>query len=102
MANDDNEGRDIIAVFGAMILGALMGGIFALLFAPKSGEELRGDIGDAATRAKKRAEEARDQMAKKYEDLKTRMDRHMEEHAEEAAEATEELAEEIESHIEEA
>jgi len=102
MANGDNAGKDVLAVFGAMILGALMGGIAALLLAPKSGEELRGDIGDAATRAKERAEEAKAQMAGKYEELRSKMEEHMKEHAKDAAEATEELAQDVEAQIEEA
>ena len=102
MANGDNDGRDILAVFGAMIIGALMGGIAALLLAPKSGEELRGDIGDAANKAKSRAEDVKGQVASKYEDLKARMDDHMKQHAKDAAEATEELAQDVEAQIEEA
>jgi gas vesicle protein len=102
MANGDNGDRDILAIFGAMILGALMGGIAALLLAPKSGQELRGEIGDAATRARERAEEAKSQMAGKYEELRTKMEDHMKEHAKGAAEATEEMAEEVEAQIGEA
>jgi len=102
MANGDNGGSDVLAIFGAMILGALMGGLAALLLAPKSGQELRGEIGDAATRAKERAEDLKGQMAGKYEELKSKMDQHMKEHAKDAAEATEELAQDVEAQIEEA
>ena len=102
MANGDNDGRDILAVLGAMILGALMGGIVALLLAPKSGEELRGEIGDAATRARSRAEELKGQMSAKYEDLRARMDEHIKEHTRDAAEAAEELAEDVEAQTQEA
>ncbi|QJC51556.1 YtxH domain-containing protein [Paenibacillus albicereus] len=46
---------------GGFLLGALAGGIIgsvtALLFAPKSGSELRSDIGDRATRAADKAGE---------------------------------------------
>jgi gas vesicle protein len=101
MANDDNGGKDVLAVFGAMILGALIGGITALLLAPKSGEELRGEISDAAAQAKQRAEDAKEQMTGKYEELRGKMESHMKEHAKDAAEATEELAEEVEAQIEE-
>ncbi len=102
MANNDNGGKDVLAVFGAMILGALIGGITALLLAPKSGQELRGEISDAAAQAKQRAEDAKEQMTGKYEELRGKMEAHMKEHAKGAAEATEELAEDVEAQIEEA
>lgn len=102
MANDNNGGQDVLAIFGAMILGALLGGIAALLLAPKSGQELRGEIGDAAARAKERAEDAKAQMAKKYEDLRGKVEEHLKEHAKDAAQATEELAQDVEAQIEEA
>ncbi|MFP4249478.1 MAG: YtxH domain-containing protein [Armatimonadota bacterium] len=102
MTNNDNGGKDVLAVFGAMIVGALIGGITALLLAPKSGEELRGEISDAAAQAKQRAEDAREQMTGKYEELRGKMEAHMKEHAKDAAEATEELAQEVEEQIEEA
>lgn len=102
MANDNNGGQDVLAIFGAMILGALLGGITALLLTPKSGQELRGEIGDAAARAKERAEDAKAQMAKKYEDLRGKFEEHLKEHAKDAAQATEELAQDVEAQIEEA
>ena len=100
MANGDNGGKDVLAVFGAMLLGMFLGGIAALLLAPKSGVELRGEIGDAATRAKERAEDMKAQMAAKYEDLRAKVEEHMKEHAEGATESAEEMAEEVEAQIE--
>lgn len=102
MANGENGGKDVLAVFGAMILGALIGGIVALLLAPKSGEELRGEIGEAAAHAKERAEDLKAQMAGKYDDLRSKVEEHLKEHAQDAAQATEELAEEVEAQIEQA
>ncbi len=102
MANGENGGKDVLAVFGAMVLGALIGGIAALLLAPKSGEELRGEIGDAASQAKQRAEDAKEQMTGKYEELRGKMEDHMKEHAKDVTEATEELVEDVEEQIEEA
>ncbi len=102
MANGENGGQDVLAIFGAMILGALMGGIAALLLAPKSGQELRGDIGDAASQAKQRGDDAREEVATKYEALRTKMEGHMKDHAREAAEAAEEMAQDVEAQIDEA
>lgn len=101
MANGDNGGQDVLAVFGAMVLGALIGGIAALLLAPKSGEELRGEIGDAAAQAKQRAEDAKEQMTGKYEELRGKMEDRMKEHAKDVTEATEELVQDVEEQIEE-
>ncbi len=100
MANGDDGGKDVLAVFGAMILGLLLGGIVALLLAPKSGQELRGEIGDAATRAKERAEDMKTQVATKYDGLRSRVEDHLKEHAKGAGEATEETAQEVEAQIE--
>jgi gas vesicle protein len=98
IANDDG-GRDALAILGAMILGALMGGLAALLLAPKSGEELRGQIGDAANRAKERAEDLSGQMAGRYDELKSTMDEHIRQHTKGAVEATEQLAEDVEAQV---
>lgn len=99
-ANDN--GRDGLAIFGAMVLGALIGGIAALLLAPKSGRELRGEIGETATYTKQRAEELAEQMEAKYQDVKGRVEEHLSDHAEEVAEAAEEVADEVEEQTEEA
>jgi gas vesicle protein len=50
------------------LFGALTGGVLALLFAPKSGEDLRQELKDKAdefaTEVKKAAEEAQNEMEK--------------------------------------
>ncbi|NLO06839.1 MAG: hypothetical protein GX131_13525 [candidate division WS1 bacterium] len=102
MTNGDNGDRDALAIFGAMVLGALLGGLAALLLAPKSGQELRGDIGDAATRAKGRAEDMKGQVAQKYEDLRESVETHLKEHAHTAAEKTEEFAKGVEERAKQA
>ncbi|MGI5818645.1 MAG: YtxH domain-containing protein [Armatimonadota bacterium] len=99
MANGEKGGKDVLAIFGALILGALMGGIAALLLAPKSGEALRGEIGDAAAQAKTRAEDLKDQMSGTYEELRGKMKESLKEHAHDAAEAVEELAADVEEQI---
>ncbi|HCA47449.1 MAG TPA: hypothetical protein DEP45_08875 [Armatimonadetes bacterium] len=102
MANGDNGGKDVLAVFGAMILGVLLGGIAALLLAPKSGPELREDIGDAAHRAKERAVDMKEQVATKYDDLRAKVEDHLKEHAMDAAKATEHVTQEAQAQIEQA
>ncbi|TMD62215.1 MAG: YtxH domain-containing protein [Chloroflexi bacterium] len=37
-----------MAFMGGVILGAIVGGVVALLVAPKSGTELRGDLAERA------------------------------------------------------
>ena len=51
---EDNSGDKLIY----LLIGAGMGAIAALLFAPKAGSELRADLADAAKRS---ADQARDQ-----------------------------------------
>src|ERR1700752_1901216 len=45
-----------------LIIGGGIGAILALLFAPKSGQELRGDIADATRRGIDRSREAAQQL----------------------------------------
>lgn len=47
MANEDNDGMAKGLVVG-FISGAIVGAVVGLLFAPKSGKELRADISDKA------------------------------------------------------
>ena len=54
MADDNNSGDKFIY----LLIGAGMGAIAALLFAPKAGSELRAEIADASRRT---ADQARDQ-----------------------------------------
>jgi gas vesicle protein len=56
MANYDNEsGAGILLAF---ICGAITGAAVALLFAPASGEETRGFLGDRAREGRERAAES--------------------------------------------
>ena len=44
--NDRSEGSDVSTRLTYLLIGGGIGAIIALLFAPKSGTELRGDIAD--------------------------------------------------------
>ena len=58
---ETGEGGRQIGVFASgLAVGALIGAAVALLFAPKSGAELRSQVSDSAKRYKRRAGEAYD------------------------------------------
>lgn len=58
-------------VLGAVI-GVVVGGALALLFAPKAGSELRADLGDAVDDLKDKAEQVIDDLQASASDLVTR------------------------------
>ncbi len=45
MENQDNDRSVMVSVLAGIGIGVLVGAIAGLLFAPKSGAEIRGDIG---------------------------------------------------------
>jgi gas vesicle protein len=53
---------------GYMLVGAGIGAVVALLFAPKSGHELRGDIADATRKGIDRTREAATQLGERATD----------------------------------
>lgn len=53
--NDDKNG--LIYLLAGFGLGALIGAVAGLLFAPKSGEEMRGELADKLKEAKGSAED---------------------------------------------
>ena len=59
-----------------LLVGASIGAVIALLFAPKSGHELRGDIADATRKGIDRTREAANQIGERatgyYEDARGR------------------------------
>jgi gas vesicle protein len=64
-----NEGSNSLMAF---LLGALTGGVAALLFAPSSGRELREKIGESAEKARATAQDTarqtRERVHEKYEE----------------------------------
>jgi len=96
-------------VSAGLAIGALLGGISGILFAPKSGEETRKDISNKATEVgnnvKHKAHELKDQTVELQEkikaNVKTRMDsmkdkkKVIEEGAENIVDEVEEVAEDL-------
>jgi gas vesicle protein len=65
MGQDDyrrDSGESISTRLTYLLIGGGIGAILALLFAPKSGEELRGDIADATRKGIDRSREAAQQL----------------------------------------
>ena len=65
MGHDDyrrDSGDNISTRLTYLLIGGGIGAILALLFAPKSGEELRGDIADATRKGIDRSREAAQQL----------------------------------------
>src|SRR5207247_6839783 len=56
MGNDNDS--DVSTKLTYLLIGGGIGAILALLFAPKSGQELRGDIADATRKGIDRSREA--------------------------------------------
>ena len=65
MGHDDyrrDSGDNISTRLTYLLIGGGIGAVLALLFAPKSGEELRGDIADATRKGIDRSREAAQQL----------------------------------------
>ncbi|MCA1558307.1 MAG: YtxH domain-containing protein [Acidobacteria bacterium] len=62
------EGSDTGAKLTYLLVGAGLGAVVALLFAPKSGHELRGDIADATRKGIDRTREAATQLGDRATD----------------------------------
>lgn len=60
------------AFFVGLLVGATVGATVALLYAPKSGERLRRDIGGQIDRAKRKAADLYDDAKEKAGDLAAR------------------------------
>jgi len=65
MGNDRDYGDNISTRLTYFLVGAGIGAVLALLFAPKSGEELRNDIADATRKGLDRSKEAAQQLGAK-------------------------------------
>jgi gas vesicle protein len=73
MANDEHE-TYACKVFLTFLAGAAVGAVLSLLYAPKTGKELRGKIGeltdDAVDKVKTYATEAQEKIKSTFEDGK--------------------------------
>ena len=65
MGHDRDSGDNISTKLTFFLVGAGIGAVLALLFAPKSGEELRSDIADATRKGIDRSREAAQQLGVK-------------------------------------
>jgi gas vesicle protein len=65
MGNDRDYGDSISTRLTYFLVGAGIGAVLALLFAPKSGEELRSDIADATRKGIDKSKEAAQQLGAK-------------------------------------
>ena len=91
MGNDRDSGENISTKLTFFLVGAGIGAVLALLFAPKSGEELRNDIADATRKGIDRSREAATQLGNRageyYEATRERATEFYGTAAERAAEA---------------
>ena len=69
MGNDRDYGDSISTKLTFFLVGAGIGAVLALLFAPKSGEELRSDIADATRKGIDKSKEAAQQLGTKAGEL---------------------------------
>src|SRR6266480_5216675 len=102
MGNDRDYGDNVSTKLTYFLVGAGIGAVLALLFAPKSGEELRNDIADATRKGIDKSREAAQQLGTKateyYDVTKQKAGEYYEgarETAEEYYEATRERAAEL-------
>ena len=65
MTYDRDSGDSISTKLTFFLVGAGIGAVLALLFAPKSGEELRNDIADATRKGIDKSKEAAQQLGTK-------------------------------------
>jgi gas vesicle protein len=68
MGNDDfrrDSGDNISTRLCYLLIGGGIGAVLALLFAPKSGQELRGDIADATRKGIDKSREAAQQLGER-------------------------------------
>jgi gas vesicle protein len=65
MGNDRDYGDSVSTRLTYFLVGAGIGAVLALLFAPKSGEELRSDIADATRKGLDKSKEAAQQLGAK-------------------------------------
>lgn len=72
MGEEVKNGKSRIGSFlGGALFGALVGSVAALIFAPKSGRELRGDIQEQFTAAKEKTSQVKDTVVQKGNEWKS-------------------------------
>lgn len=75
MSKSNGSGNDMqvwVNVAAGVVIGFVVGGALALLLAPKSGVQLRGDIGDALDDLKDKAEQMVDDIQVSAADMVAR------------------------------
>ncbi|GAB4464024.1 MAG: YtxH domain-containing protein [Armatimonadaceae bacterium] len=76
MNYDDKEmnrnGQMLLSIAAGVAIGIVVGGALTLLFTPKSGAQVRGDIGDAIDDLKDKAEKVVDDLQVSTSELLTR------------------------------
>ena len=69
---DNNEARSFGFAYG-LLVGAALGAAVGLLFAPRPGSELRGQLADATSRIRQRAGQAYNRAAGTMDDVASRV-----------------------------
>jgi gas vesicle protein len=69
---EDEGGHVWGSILAGVVIGALVGGALALLFAPKPGTQVRADLEGAVDDLRDRAEQAIDELQSSATDLVTR------------------------------
>lgn len=72
------EGKNTQKIAAAILIGAVVGGVLALLYAPKSGKETRKDISDEINNYVKKAAETKNKIIEKAKKLSNDMVSHTE------------------------
>ena len=68
---DNGEARSFGFAYG-LLVGTALGAAVALLFAPKAGSELRGQLADATTRIRQRAGQVYNRASAAMDDMSSR------------------------------
>ena len=69
--HDESDARSFGFAYG-LLVGTALGAAVALLFAPKAGSELRGQLADATSRFRRRANQAYDRAVGAMDDMTER------------------------------
>ncbi|MGC4044925.1 MAG: YtxH domain-containing protein [Armatimonas sp.] len=72
MNEEENGGHDWQALLAGTVIGLALGGALGLLFAPKAGNELRGDLRDKAEESLDNLRETSAELSARVKDLASR------------------------------